>query len=113
MVCQGGCKMKNTIIARLGIVFSQTDIDRITVKDTDSKNLQITVDVHGMKCYEAKKFINNIINAVRTTFKLAIIHGYNHGTAIKDMLAENFSNIHIVDQYQDPYNKGVTHMVLA
>lgn len=105
--------MKNTIIARLGMIFSQTDIDRITVKDIDSKNLQVTVDVHGMKCCEAKKFINNIINAARTAFKLVIIHGYNHGTAIKDMLAENFSNSHIVNQYQDPYNKGVTHMVLA
>lgn len=105
--------MKNTIIARLGMIFSQTDIDGITVKNTDSKSLQVTVDVHGMKCCEAKKFINNIINAVRTAFKLVIIHGYNHGTAIRDMLAENFSNIHIADQYQDPYNKGVTHMVLA
>lgn len=105
--------MKNTIIARLGMIFSQADIDRITVKDTASKNLQVTVDVHGMKCCEAKKFINNIINAVRTAFKLVIIHGYNHGTAIKDMLAENFSNSHIVNQYQDLYNKGVTHMVIA
>ena len=57
--------MKNTIIARLEMIFSQTDIDRITVKDTVPKNLQVMVDVHGMKCCEAKKFINNIINAVR------------------------------------------------
>ena len=66
-------KMKNTIIARLEMIFSQTDIDRITVKDTVPKNLQVMVDVHGMKCCEAKKFINNIINAVRTAFKLVII----------------------------------------
>ena len=65
--------MKNTIIARLEMIFSQTDIDRITVKDTVPKNLQVMVDVHGMKCCEAKKFINNIINAVRTAFKLVII----------------------------------------
>ena len=81
--------MKNTIIARLGMIFTQTDINRITIKETDSK-LQVTVDVHGMKCCEAKKFINNIINAVRTAFKLVIIHGYNHGTAIKDMLKSVF-----------------------
>jgi len=53
--------MKNTIIARLEMIFSQTDIDRITVKDTVPKNLQVMVDVHGMKCCESKKFINNIM----------------------------------------------------
>lgn len=105
--------MKNTIIARLGMIFSQDDIARISVKDEGEKKLQITVDVHGMKCSQAKRFINNIINAIRETFKLVIIHGYNHGTAIKDMLADNFKNTHIVEQYQDPYNKGVTYMVLA
>lgn len=103
--------MKNTIFARLGMIFSQDDIARISIKD-DGK-LQVTVDVHGMKCVQAKRFINNIINSIREAFRLVIIHGYNHGTAIKDMLAENFSNTHIIDQYQDPRNKGVTYMVLA
>lgn len=105
--------MKTTIIARLGMIFSQDDINRITVKDEAEKNLKVTVDVHGMKCSQAKRFINNIINAIRSAFKLVIIHGYNHGTAIKDMLADNFTNTHVIDQYQDPYNKGVTYMVLS
>lgn len=105
--------MKNIIIARLGMIFSQDDINRITVKDEAERKLQVTVDVHGMKCSQAKRFINNIINTIREAFKLVIIHGYNHGTAIKDMLADNFSNSHIVEQYPDPYNKGVTYMVLA
>ena len=105
--------MKTTIIARLGMIFSQDDINRITVKDEVEKNLQVIVDVHGMKCSQAKRFINNIINAIRSAFKLVIIHGYNHGTAIKDMLAEGFRNAHIVEQFQDPYNKGITHMALV
>ena len=105
--------MKTIITARLGMIFTQDDIERITVKDEVEKNLQVTVDVHGMKCSQAKRFINNIINAIRSAFKLVIIHGYNHGTAIKDMLADNLTNSHIIDQYQDSYNKGVTYMVLA
>ncbi|TGX98806.1 hypothetical protein E5357_07530 [Hominisplanchenecus murintestinalis] len=105
--------MKNTIITRLGMLFSQDDIARIVVKEKGEKKLQVTVDVQGMKCKQAKRFINNIINTIREAFEMVIIHGYNHGTAIKDMLAGNFTNTHIVEQYQDPYNKGVTHMVLA
>lgn len=71
------------------------------------------VDVHGMKCPQAKRFINNIINVVRIVFRLIIIHGYNHGTAIKEMLAQNFSNNHIYEQFPDPRNQGVTHMLIA
>lgn len=105
--------MKNTIIARLGMIFTQEDLGRITVRDPDSTNLRLIVDVHGMKCCQAKRFINNIINVLRTAFKLVIVHGYNHGTAIKDMLADNFMNPHVIDKYPDPYNKGVTYMILA
>ena len=105
--------MNTTIIARLGMIFSQDEINRIKVRDEAKKNIRVIVDVHGMKCSQAKRFIYNIINTIKTAFKLVIIHGYNHGTAIKDMLADDFTNSHIVDQYQDPYNKGITHMVLA
>lgn len=105
--------MKETIIARLKMIFSEDDIERITVKNEVEKMLQVIVDVHGMKCRQAKRFINNIINVIRETFKLVVIHGYNHGTAIKDMLADNFSNPHIVEQYPDIQNKGVTYMILS
>ena len=77
------------------------------------EKIRITADVHGMKCYEARRFINNIINIVHTTFQLVIIHGYNRGTAIKEMLTQNFSNDHIFEQFQDPCNQGVTLMLIA
>lgn len=98
---------------RLRMVFTQEEINRLTISEIDERKIRITADVHGMKCYQAKRFINNIINTVRVAFQLIIIHGYNHGTAIKDMLAENFSNTHITEQHLDPYNQGVTHMLIA
>ena len=101
------------IISRLRMVLTNDELDRITVKERESEKIRITADVHGMKCYEARRFINNIINIVRTAFQLVIIHGYNHETAIKEMLAQNFSNDHIYEQFPDPRNQGVTHMLIA
>ena len=65
------------IISRLRMVLTNDELDRITVKEKESGKIRITADVHGMKCYEARRFINNIINIVRIAFQLVIIHGYN------------------------------------
>ncbi len=100
------------VTKRLGLIFSNDELNRIQVVESLDV-LRITADVHGMKCYEAKRFINNIINIVRTAFQLVIIHGYNHGTAIKDMLAVNFKNIHVSRRFEDPRNQGITYMFIA
>ena len=97
------------VSTKLQMIFTKDEISRLSIKEKP----QIIVDVHGMKCSQARRFINNIINTIRESFKLIIIHGYNHGTAIKDMLADNFCNSHIAEQYIDPYNQGVTHMLIA
>ena len=98
---------------RLKMILTQEEINRLKITESNSEHIKIIADVHGMKCYEARRFINNIINIVRIAFQLVIIHGYNHGTAIKEMLAQNFSNDHIYEQFPDPRNQGVTHMLIA
>lgn len=101
------------ISTKLQMIFTNNEISRLSIREEPGTKPQIIADVHGMKCSQARRFINNIINTIRETFRLIIIHGYNHGTAIKDMLADNFCNSHITEQYIDPYNQGVTHMLIA
>lgn len=98
---------------KLQMIFTNDEINRISIKEAPGTKPQIIADVHGMKCSQARRFINNIINTIHEAFKLIIIHGYNHGTAIKDILADNFCNSHIAEQYIDPYNQGVTHMLIS
>lgn len=99
---------------RLSMIFTWDELCRVQIREAENDSVaMIIADVHGMKCFEAKRFINNIINAVRITFQLIVIHGYNHGTAIKDMLAYNFKNEHVCSQWQDQYNRGITRMYVA
>ncbi len=100
------------IRTRLMMVLTKNELNRIQISESINEKTRITVDVHGMKCYEARRFINNIINIVHMAFQLVIIHGYNHGTAIKEMLAQNFNNNYIYEQFPDPRNQGVTHMLI-
>lgn len=95
------------------LIFTKEELNRITVTQNQFNELEIVVDVHGMKCSYAKRFINNLINVTRRAFTLTIIHGYNHGTAIKDMLHNEFSNPHILQNIPDKRNQGLTHFVLA
>ena len=100
------------VCTRLRLILSSDELDRLTISEV-AGNTTIVVDVHGMKCSQAKRFINNIISTVRCNVRLVIIHGYNHGTAIKDMLSSNFHNSHIEELFPDAYNLGMTHMLIA
>ena len=100
------------IIKRRRMFMTNEECERIRKKKRVPKKIRITAAEHGMKCYEARGFKNNIINIARTASQLAISHEYNHGTAIKEMLAQNFSNDHIYEQFPDPRNQGVTHMLI-
>ena len=55
------------ILTKLSFILSKNDMDRISLIFKDE--MRIIVDVHGMKCIQAKKFINNIINVVRIVFE--------------------------------------------
>lgn len=97
---------------RLHLIFTDDEISRITLLG-DKEELRIIADVHGMSCFQAKRFINNLINIIREKFRLIVIHGYNHGTAIKDMLTDSFINMHVVSKHVDPKNQGVTYMQIV
>ena len=101
------------ITSRLSMILTTDELSRIQITEIENGELQITADVHGMKCIQVRQLINNIISIVRSAFQLVIIHGYNHGTAIKDMPANDFNNVHISERHTDTYNYGVTHMSIA
>lgn len=103
---------KDQLISKYRQIFTDIDVRRISISEEDS-DLSITVDVHGMKCSQAHRFINNVICLPQRALKIMIIHGYNNGTAIKDMLAKGFDNNRVIEKFYDLYNQGVTYMVVA
>lgn len=103
---------KELIRNRLSIIFTKDELNRLTFNQ-DQSGVEIIADVHGMKCFQAKRFLNNILNMASYKIKLTVIHGYNHGTAIKDMISNGLGNSHIIQTYNDEKNIGRTFIIAA
>ena len=59
-------RRKQIFVKNLQMIFTQDEINLLSIKEQSGMETQIIADAHNMKCYQAKRFINNIINAVRT-----------------------------------------------
>lgn len=104
--------MEKRLLDRLCVIFSQAEMRRLSISLDETHEIRITADVHGMTCYEAKRFLRNIINILRIAFKLTVIHGYRHGTAIKEMLVNSFSSNRVSSIIGIPYNLGRTEIAV-
>lgn len=86
---------------------------RIKVEETYEGLPIIKVDLHGMNRNSACRFISNIIKINRFPFLLDIIHGYNHGTVLKEMIIHEFFSTRVANKECPSWNPGETLMKIA
>lgn len=96
--------MTDTVMARFSLVLKKEDMARIHVKN----EAEIFVDLHGLRTDEAIKFLNNIINLNKEECIIRVIHGFNHGTALRDMINNRFCNPRIRNRQVVKSNPGMT-----
>ena len=73
----------------------------------------ITVDLHGMKCDEAVKKIEKVLVSAGTgTYQIRLIHGFNRGTNLRDMIYDSFKYDKKVKRIMPGDNQGITVLVL-
>ena len=92
---------------KLNIILTKEEMNRVTMSIRDGI-FKITINVHKMTRQGAKRIIKNIIAVIREMFILLVIHGYNNGTAIKDMLRTDFLSMRIEKIEGEKYNQGRT-----
>ena len=52
----------------------------------------ITIDLHGMTCYQAQVTIDAALRrATKATYRLELVHGYHGGSAIRDMIRRAYA----------------------
>ena len=101
------------LLNRLSFVVYGDNKWRLTVRQQKDAISEIICDVHGLSVLEARRIIRNIINITRSPIHLRVIHGYTHGTAIKDMLAQECVADRIVSRVCPESNPGETIMSIA
>ena len=97
----------NSDMGRLNMILTKEDIDRIQEYPD-----RMSVDLHGKNRKDAKRLLNNIINTIRHPFTMEVIHGYNHGTVLKDMIFTEEINPRIISKDAPVYNIGETILLI-
>lgn len=73
----------------------------------------IELDLHGMFQDEAIKAIDRVLkNAGDSTYQIKLIHGYNRGTNLKNMITEEYRYHPKVKRIQPGDNLGITILIL-
>ena len=71
----------------------------------------VTLDLHGKNTYSAKVAIDAALKRSRGVYRLRLIHGFNNGTALKDMIISHYGNSAKAIRLEF-INSGTTDLVL-
>lgn len=103
----------NDLEDRMAFVVYGENNWRLKIQQYPWREPDLTYDAHGQSVPDARRTIRNIINISRSPLHLVIIHGFNRGTAIKQMLAEEHFSDRLMDRFSPDGNPGLTIMNIA
>lgn len=73
---------------------------------------QIEVDIHGMRCEEAKRQLELLLKRTgRDIHEIVVVHGYHNGSALLNMVRNEFKHPRIKQKVVG-LNNGQTTFVL-
>ena len=73
----------------------------------------VSVDLHGLFREDAIKVIDKALKAADdSTYQIKLIHGYNRGTSLKNMIIDEYRYHPKVRRIQPGDNLGITVLVL-
>ncbi len=94
------------------MIFTKEEINRIKEKIKANGEREVSVDLHHLTVKEAQKFMKNLIALDREGCTMRVIHGYNHGTAIKTMIQNNLQSQKIAEKHSCAHNPGQTILTI-
>ena len=72
----------------------------------------VEIDVHGLNSYQAKTLIDSKIKKSKGAYRIRVIHGYNNGSVLRDMILMEYKNNKAVLRIERGLNMGQTDLVL-
>ncbi len=73
----------------------------------------VELDLHGMSIVQAKVCIDSQLKrATAATYRIRIVHGYQHGTGLRDMIRREYKKHPKVKRLELGLNQGQTDLVL-
>lgn len=73
----------------------------------------LEIDVHGLNQEQAQKLIDDKLKRISSgVYRIRIIHGFNRGTNLKDMIQREYRNYDQVLRIAMGNNQGETLLIL-
>ena len=75
----------------------------------------VEIDLHGMRVEVALRTVMRAVQKVPSSvYRIRVIHGYNSGTALREMIGDEFSygRVPKVIRIEQGSNPGITELVL-
>lgn len=73
----------------------------------------IEIDLHGKNAYQAEIAIDAALRrAGAATCRIRVVHGFNSGTALKELVQERYARHPRVRRIATGLNRGVTELIL-
>lgn len=72
----------------------------------------VELDLHGCNVHQAEIAINAALKRSRGVYRIRIIHGYNSGSALRDMIRSKYRSHPSVLRLEVGMNQGQTDLVL-
>lgn len=101
------------LINRLQIILSKEELRRITFSDLLSDTIYVCIDLHGLTHRQAKRLVKNLICISSEKLIINVIHGYNHGTVLKEMILNTTFSGKVINRYCPTWNPGQTFLTIA
>lgn len=95
------------LMQKMDFLLYGSNLWRVKISHEEDGTPIIEINLHEMNRKEVLELITNILAWYRFNFILNLIHGYNHGTAIRDMIRTEIHNKRIIGM-TCPRNKGLT-----
>lgn len=96
------------IINRFQMIMTKDDMVRMNIYQNKNGNQVVQFDLHGYNRKTAERQIKNIIAVIPQECYLEIIHGYNNGTVLKELINSELKNDRIAERIAKKNNPGVT-----
>ena len=73
----------------------------------------ITIDLHGMNVSDAEAAVEKALSSAgQGTYQIRLVHGFNRGTGIRDMIYREFRYDGRIVRIAPGDNQGITVLIL-
>jgi len=106
---------KDRMFSNLKLLYGSEMTGRIKWEDENTGKVTVTADLHMMTKHEARQFIKNVIALLYMLpeFSLDLIHGYNGGTSLKEMIYCEELSPRIKEIHSPCWNPGESILEIA